>query len=315
MFRWRRKNLLGLQDLTKEEIEYILNTADSFKEISTRPIKKVPALRGKTIASLFFEPSTRTKVSFELAAKRLSADIISLQAASSSILKGETIKDTACNIEAMNVDCIIVRHSSAGVPHMLAKYVRSPVINAGDGAHEHPTQGLLDIYTIREKKQKIKGLKVSIIGDILHSRVARSNIWGLSKMGACVYVCGPQTLIPPLINKMPTKVTTDIKEAISEADVLILLRMQLERQKERFFPTLREYSREYGINLERLKLAKKDVLIMHPGPVNWGMELSKEVAESPYSVILDQVTNGLAIRMAILYLLLQKEGEDNSSFS
>ena len=310
MIRWDRKNLLGLEDLTEDEINHILNTADSFKEISMRPIKKVPTLRGKTIASLFFEPSTRTKISFDLAAKRLSADVVSIQLSSSSILKGETIRDTACNIEAMNIDCIIMRHSCAGAPQLLAKYVKVPVINAGDGAHEHPTQSLLDMYTMKEKKGKIRGLKVSIIGDILHSRVAKSNIWGLSKLGAKVCVCGPATLMPPEIERMPTKATTDIKQALSGADVLIVLRMQLERQKEKFFPTLREYSREYGIDTDRLKLAKKDALIMHPGPINRGIELSQEVADGPYSVILEQVTNGVAVRMAILYLLLQKEEEE-----
>ena len=309
MFKWKRRNLLGLEDLTEDEINYILNTANSFKEISMRPIKKVPTLRGKTIASLFFEPSTRTKISFDLAAKRLSADLVSVQSSSSSILKGETIRDTACNIEAMNIDCIIMRHSCAGAPQLLAKYVKVPVINAGDGAHEHPTQGLLDMYTMKEKKGKIRGLKVSIIGDILHSRVAKSNIWGLSKLGAKVCVCGPAPLMPPEIERMPTKATTDIKQALSGADVLIVLRMQLERQKEKFFPTLREYSREYGIDTDRLKLAKKDVLIMHPGPINRGIELSQEVADGPYSVILEQVTNGVAVRMALLYLLLQKEEE------
>ncbi len=309
MFKWKRRNLLGLEDLTEDEINHILNTADSFKEISMRPIKKVPALRGRTIASLFFEPSTRTKISFDLAAKRLSADLVSVQSSSSSILKGETIRDTACNIEAMNIDCIIMRHSCAGAPQLLAKYVKVPVINAGDGAHEHPTQSLLDMYTMKEKKGKIRGLKVSIIGDILHSRVAKSNIWGLSKLGAKVCVCGPAPLMPPEIERMPTKATTDIKQALSGADVLIVLRMQLERQKEKFFPTLREYSREYGIDTDRLKLAKKDVLIMHPGPINRGIELSQEVADGPYSVILEQVTNGVAVRMALLYLLLQKEEE------
>lgn len=313
MFKWTRNNLLGLQDLTEYEINHILDTTDSFKEISERPIKKVPTLRGKTIASLFFEPSTRTRTSFELAAKRLSADVITINSSSSSVLKGETLKDTARNIEAMNIDCIIMRHPSSGTPALLAKYVKVPVINAGDGTHEHPTQSLLDMYTIREKKKKIKGLKVSIIGDILHSRVARSNIWGLSKLGAKVYICAPATLMPPDIEKLPVKATTDIKEALQDADVVITLRVQLERQKEKFFPTLREYSREYGIDKEKIKFAKDDVLIMHPGPVNLGVELSQDIAEGPYSVILNQVTNGVAIRMAILYLLLQKEEADEST--
>lgn len=305
--KWTRKNLLGLKDLSKEEISHILDTATSFKEISKRAVKKVPTLRGRTVASLFFEPSTRTKTSFDLAAKRLSADVITVQAASSSVLKGETLKDTALNIEAMNIDCIIMRHNSAGAPHLLAKYVKVPVINAGDGAHEHPTQGLLDIYTIREKKKKIKGLKVVIVGDILHSRVARSNIWGLTTLGAEVWVCGPQTMLPPAVDKLPVKATTNLAEALKAADVVIALRIQMERQQEKFFPSLHEYTREFGINTDNIKLAKKDVLIMHPGPVNRGIELSQDIIEGPYSVILEQVTNGLAIRMAVLYLLLQKE--------
>lgn len=313
MFKWTRKNLLGLQDLTEYEINHILDTTDSFKEISERPIKKVPTLRGKTIASLFFEPSTRTRTSFELAAKRLSADVVTINSSNSSVLKGESLKDTARNIEAMNIDCIIMRHPSSGTPHLIAKYVKVPVINAGDGTHEHPTQSLLDMYTIREKKNKIKGLKVSIIGDILHSRVARSNIWGLSKLGAKVYICAPATLMPPDIEKLPVKATTNIRQALQDADVVITLRVQLERQKEKFFPTLREYSREYGIDKEKIKFAKDDVLIMHPGPVNLGVELSQDIAEGPYSVILDQVTNGVAIRMTILYLLLQKEEVDEST--
>lgn len=311
--KWRRRNLLSLEDLDKEEIIHILNTTTSFKEISKRPIKKVPALRGKTIATLFLEPSTRTRASFELAAKRLSADVVSIYSSSSSILKGETLRDTARNIEAMNIDAIIIRHSSSGSPLVLSRYVKVPVINAGDGSHEHPTQALLDIYTIREKKKNLKGLKVSIIGDILHSRVARSNIWGLSKLGAKVCVCGPATLLPSGIEKLPTKVTYKIDEALKDADVVITLRIQLERQKDKFFPSLREYAREYGLNSQNIKLAKKDVLVMHPGPINRGIELSQEVADGPHSVILEQVTNGVAVRMAVLYLLLQKEEKNESA--
>ncbi|MGE4357488.1 MAG: aspartate carbamoyltransferase catalytic subunit [Candidatus Omnitrophota bacterium] len=300
---WIRKDLLGLEDLSKEEIELILETADSFKEISLRPIKKVPTLRGKTVVLFFLEPSTRTRTSFELAAKRLSADTVNISANTSSIMKGESLRDTAKNIEAMKIDIIVIRHSSSGAPHLLAQLVDSSVINAGDGCHEHPTQALLDIFTIKEKKGKISGLKVSIIGDIAHSRVARSNIWGLTKLGAEVTVCGPPTLIPQGIEKFPVKVTYDIKNAIKDADVLNVLRIQLERQKSNLFPSLREYAINFGIDLEKLKLAKPDVLIMHPGPINRGVEISPEVADGPYSVILEQVTNGIAVRMAVLYLL------------
>jgi len=300
---WTRKDLLGLEELSKEEIEFILETADSFKEISQRPIKKVPTLRGKTVVLFFFEPSTRTRTSFELAAKRLSADTLSIAATTSSMVKGETLKDTAKNIEAMKVDIIVMRHSASGAPNLLAKAVASSVVNAGDGCHEHPTQALLDMFTIKEKKGKIAGLKVSIIGDIAHSRVARSNIWGLTKMGAQVTVCAPPTLIPQGIERLPVKVTYDIKEAIKDADVLNILRMQLERQKTNLFPTLREFAINFGIDKEKLKLAKPDILIMHPGPINRGVELSPEVADGPYSVILEQVTNGIAVRMAVLYLV------------
>lgn len=302
---WTRKDLLGLEELSKDEIELILTTADSFKEISQRPIKKVPTLRGKTVVLFFFEPSTRTRTSFELAAKRLSADTLSIAATTSSMVKGETLKDTARNIEAMKVDIIVMRHSASGAPHMLAKAVVPSLINAGDGCHEHPTQALLDMFTIKEKKGKIAGLKVSIIGDIAHSRVARSNIWGLSKLGAQVTVCAPPTLIPQGIERLPVKVTYDIKEAIKDADVLNILRIQLERQQKNLFPTLREFALQFGIDKEKLKLAKPDVLIMHPGPINRGVELSAEVADGPYSVILEQVTNGIAVRMAALFLVSQ----------
>ncbi|MCM8783839.1 MAG: aspartate carbamoyltransferase catalytic subunit [Candidatus Omnitrophica bacterium] len=303
---WTRKDLLGLAELSKEEIELVLDTADSFKEISLRPIKKVPTLRGKTIVLFFVEPSTRTRTSFELAAKRLSADTVSISADTSSMIKGESLKDTAKNIEAMKIDVIVMRHSSSGAPHLLAKAVEASVVNAGDGCHEHPTQALLDLFTIKEKKGKISGLKVSIIGDILHSRVARSNIWGLTKLGAEVTVCGPPTLIPPGMEKFPVKVTYDIKEAIKGADVLNILRIQLERQKSNFFPSLREYAINFGIDRDKLKLAKPDVLIMHPGPINRGVEIFPEVADGPYSVILEQVTNGIAVRMAVLYLVSQE---------
>lgn len=306
---WKRKNLLGLEELSAREIKFILDTAESFKEISLRPIRKVPTLRGKTIVNLFFEPSTRTRTSFELAAKRLSADTVNISASTSSVIKGETLKDTARNIEAMKVDAIIMRHSMPGAPHFLARVVSPSLINAGDGAHEHPTQGLLDIFTIRENKGKVKGLKVVIIGDVAHSRVARSNIWGLIKLGAEVAVAGPATLIPPGIEKMGVKVYYRVEEAIRKADVINVLRIQLERQGRSLLPSLREYRQLFGINRERLKVARPDLLIMHPGPINRGIELDSDVADGPYSVILDQVTNGLAVRMAILYLLVGGKGE------
>lgn len=300
---WKRKDLLGLEELSKEEIELILETADSFKEISQRPIKKVPTLRGKTVVLFFFEPSTRTRTSFELAAKRMSADLVNIQTNASSLLKGETLKDTAKNIEAMKVDIIVIRHSSSGAPHLLAKAVSSSIINAGDGSHEHPTQGLLDLFTVKEHKKKISGLNVSIIGDIMHSRVARSNIWGLTKLGAKVTVCGPATLIPPEIERLGVKVTYNMREAIEGADVINLLRIQLERQSQNLFPSLREYAMNFGLDSEKMKFAKKDVLIMHPGPINRGVEITPQVADGPYSVILEQVTNGIAVRMAVLYLV------------
>lgn len=303
--RWRRKDLLGLEELSKEEILIILEQAQGFKEISERRIKKVPALRGRTVVNLFFEPSTRTRTSFELAAKRLSADIVNISSSTSSAVKGETLKDTAKNIEAMKIDMIVIRHSAPGAPHILAKAVSANVINAGDGAHEHPTQALLDLFTIISKKGKIEGLNVSIIGDILHSRVARSNIWGLTKLGANVTVCGPKTMIPPEIERMGVKVTYDINEAIKNADVLNVLRIQLERQSQGLFPSVREYAVKFGVDREKLQSANKDVLVMHPGPINRGIELTPDVADGPYSVILDQVTNGVAVRMAVLYLISQ----------
>ena len=313
MISWTKHDLLDTQDLSKEEIELILETAKSFKEVSTRDVKKVPVLRGKTIVMLFCEPSTRTRASFELAAKRLSADTINLTPASSSLTKGETVLDMAKNIEAMNVDAIIVRHQTSGIPKMLAENLSSSVLNAGDGCRAHPTQALLDMFTIKEKLGKIEGLKVGIVGDILHSRVARSNIYGLTKLGAKVTVCGPSTLMPIGIEKTGVKVSYDLMEVMKDSDVLMLLRIQLERQKDKFLPSIREYAKKFGVNREKLKHAKKDIVIMHPGPVNRGVELSADVADGEYSVILDQVTNGVAVRMAALYLLLgtkEKNSED-----
>jgi aspartate carbamoyltransferase catalytic subunit len=304
--KWTKKHLLGIEDLTPEEIMIILDTAVGFREVLKRPIPKVPTLRGKTIVNLFCEPSTRTRSSFELAAKRLSADTLNIASASSSFTKGETLKDTARNIEAMKIDMIIMRHSCPGSPHFLSRCVQASVVNAGDGPHEHPTQALLDVMTIKEKLGKVKGLKVSIIGDIAHSRVARSNIWALVKLGAEVTVCGPKTLIPAQIEKMGARVTYDLSEALKGADVLNILRIQFERQQRAFFPSIREYIKCFGVDKEALaKHAKKDVLIMHPGPINRGVEVSQDVADGEYSVILDQVTNGVAVRMAVLFLLSQ----------
>lgn len=300
---WTRKDLLGLQELSAEEIQFILETAKSFREVSMRPVKKVPALRGKTVANLFFEPSTRTRVSFELAEKRLSADSIHVASTTSSVVKGETLMDTAHNIESLKVDVIVLRHGSSGAPHRLAPHVKASVINAGDGINEHPTQALLDMFTILQKKSTIKDLKVSFIGDILHSRVARSNIWGLTKLGAKVTVCGPKTLLPVDVERLGVQATTDLREAVEGADVINLLRIQLERQTQSFFPSIREYVTAYQINQEVLRHAKPDVLIMHPGPVNRGIEITSDVLDGPYSVILDQVTHGIAVRMAVLYLL------------
>jgi aspartate carbamoyltransferase catalytic subunit len=302
----RHKDLLGLANLTADEIDLILRTAEPFKKLFTRSIKKVPTLRGKTVAMLFYEPSTRTRTSFELAATRLSADVLNLSVASSSVQKGESLMDTALNLEAMKVDFIVLRHSVSGAPDLLAKGVRAHVVNAGDGNHEHPTQGLLDLYTIRERKKKLQGLNVAIIGDVLHSRVARSNIWGLTKLGANVRLCGPATLVP---SEMRTafgervEVTYNMKEALDGADVAYVLRLQLERQQEHLFPSLREYHEFYGLDTKKLSWAKKDCMVMHPGPMNRGVEIASNVADGPQSVILDQVTNGIAVRMATLYLL------------
>ena len=298
-----RKDILGIKELSVEEINLILETADSFIEISTREIKKVPTLRGKTIINLFYEASTRTRTSFEIAGKRLSADTINISASTSSVVKGETLIDTAKNLEAMNPDVIVIRHSAAGAPHMLAGLLRQSIINAGDGAHEHPTQALLDMMTIRAKKGGIAGLKVAIVGDIAHSRVARSNIHGLTKMGAAVFVAGPATMIPRDIEKMGVVVHTRIEEAIREADIIMMLRIQTEREKQNLFPSLREYAQYFSLNRKNIGLARKDVLVMHPGPMNRGVEISPDIADGPHSIILDQVTNGVAIRMALLYLL------------
>jgi len=299
----RSKDLLGISDLTPDEITLILDTADAMKEIASRPIKKVPALRGKTVVNLFFEPSTRTRTSFEIAEKRLSADTLNIAIATSSVVKGETLSDTALNLEAMHPDMIVLRHSSSGACHLLSRICRSAIINAGDGMHEHPTQALLDAFTIRERKQQLKGLKVAIIGDLLHSRVLRSNILLLTRMGADVWVCGPPTLMPADIGRFGVNATSSIEAAVSGADVIMLLRIQLERMEGAYFPSLREYFNVFGMTEARLKLANPDVIIMHPGPMNRGVEIASEVADGPYSVILDQVANGVAVRMAVLYLL------------
>lgn len=297
--------MLGLEDLNREEIEFLLATAESFKEVSTREIKKVPALRGKTVVNLFYEPSTRTRVSFEIAAKRLSADVINIASETSSVRKGETLIDTGKNIEALKVDIIVVRHNYSGAAVMLGRHVKASVINAGDGWHEHPTQALLDIFTLKEKLGRIEGLNVSIVGDIAHSRVARSNIWGLTKLGAKVKVCAPSMLIPPAIEDMGVEVTSGIDEALANADAVNVLRMQFERDEENAFPKQLEYFKNFGITRERLERAKKNVIIMHPGPLNRGIEISSDVADGKNSVILEQVTNGIAVRMAALFLVAQ----------
>ena len=301
--QWTKKDLLCLYDLSAEEIEFILDTAAEFKKVSQRRVKKVPALRGKTVVNLFVEPSTRTRVSFELAEQRLSADIVNMQAQSSSLLKGETLLDTVRNIEALQVDLIVMRHSAPGAQAFIARNLKCGVVNAGDGAHSHPTQALLDIFTIREKKGRVAGLNVAIIGDILHSRVARSNIWGLLKLGANVTIAGPATLVPREFEEIGVRVCHNLKDAVANADVVNLLRIQLERQTAGFFPSIGEYARFFGINHDTLKYMKPDALIMHPGPINRGVELTGDVADGEQSVILEQVTNGLAIRMAVLYLV------------
>lgn len=304
------KDLLGIRELTADQINYILDSAAVCKDIFNRDLKKVPTLRGKTVVTLFFEPSTRTRTSFEIAGKWMSADVVNLTVSSSSVAKGESFVDTAKTLEAMGVDLIIIRHSLAGTPKLLADSVKAHVINAGDGAHEHPTQALLDLFTIREHKERIAGLKVVIVGDILHSRVAKSNIWGLTKLGARVSVVGPPTLIPPGIEDLGVTVETDLDQALADADVVNILRIQLERQSKAYFPTLREYSRLYGMNLSRLSKAKPDLLILHPGPANLGVEISEEVSTHCQSVITKQVTNGVAVRMALLYLLTGGGNQD-----
>jgi aspartate carbamoyltransferase catalytic subunit len=304
------KDLLGLRELDTEQIKLILDTAIVCKDIFKRDIKKVPALRGKTVVTLFFEPSTRTRTSFEIAAKWMSADAVNLTVASSSVAKGESFVDTVRTIEAMGVDVIIIRHSLAGTPKLLAESVAAHVINAGDGSHEHPTQGLLDIFTIQQKKGRIAGLKVLIVGDIMHSRVAKSNIWGLTKLGAEVTVVGPPTLIPPGIRDLGVKVETSLDRALCEADVVNILRIQLERQTKAYFPTLKEYAKLFGVNRRRLEESRRDLLVMHPGPANLGVEISEEVSVHEQSVITEQVTNGVAVRMALLYLLTGGGGKD-----
>jgi aspartate carbamoyltransferase catalytic subunit len=299
----RGKDLLGIADLSAEEIRLVLDTAEAMKEIGARPIKKVPTLRGRTVVNLFFEPSTRTRTSFEIAEKRLSADTLSVAAATSSVAKGETLVDTARNLEAMAPDLIVMRHPASGASHLLARVCRSGVINAGDGMHEHPTQALLDAFTIRERKQGIAGLKVAIVGDLLHSRVLRSNLLLLNKLGAEVWVCGPATLIPPGIDRLGARATTSVDEAVEGADVVMLLRIQHERMQGHFLPSLREYFTRFGMTAERLRRAKPDAIVMHPGPMNRGVEIASDVADGPFSVILEQVANGVAVRMAVLYLL------------
>ncbi|MDH5367930.1 MAG: aspartate carbamoyltransferase catalytic subunit [Cyclobacteriaceae bacterium] len=298
-----QKHLLGIKELTREDLELIFETADNFKDVINRPIKKVPSLRDITIANVFFENSTRTRLSFELAEKRLSADVINFSTSNSSVKKGETLLDTVNNILAMKVDMVVMRHSSPGAPHFLAKHIDANIVNAGDGTHEHPTQALLDTFSIRAQFGKIDGLKVAIIGDILHSRVALSNIFALQKLGADVMVCGPNTLLPKYISSLGVKVELDVKKALEWCDVANVLRIQLERQQIKYFPSLREYSLYYGINKKLLDTIDKKITIMHPGPINRGVELSSDVADSEHAIILDQVENGVAIRMAVLYLL------------
>jgi len=300
---WNRKHLLGIADLSPAEIELVLDTAESFREVADRPIKKVPTLRGKTVINLFLEPSTRTRASFEIAEKRMSADNINLGTSGSSLEKGETLTDMALNLQAMSPDILVIRHRHPGVPQLLAKRISASVINAGDGAHEHPTQALLDAMTIRQRKGKLSGLKVTMVGDIEHSRVVRSNIHLLTKMGAKVTVAGPRTMMPPGIAAMGVEVSHDLDQALSGADAVIMLRIQLERGARAAFPSVREYFQMFALTAERLKRAKSDVIILHPGPMNRGVEISSEVADGPYSVILDQVANGVAVRMAVLYLL------------
>jgi aspartate carbamoyltransferase catalytic subunit len=300
---WNRKHLLDIESLSADEIITVLDTARAFKAVGERAIKKVPALRGKTVVNLFVEPSTRTRISFELAEQRLSADVINFSTEASSFKKGETLKDTALNLQALNADFIVMRHSASGAAHFLSRVLNASVINAGDGAHEHPTQALLDAFTIRERKGKIEGLNVTILGDILYSRVARSNIWALTKLGATVTLCGPSTLVPRVFEQMGCRVTYNVEEAIREADIIHLLRIQHERQRKTMFPSINEYTTLFGLNKARLAKTKPDALIMHPGPINRGVEIDSEIADGERSLILDQVTNGLAVRMAVLFLV------------
>jgi len=302
---WTRKHLLGLDELSAEELRFILDTADSFKEVSTRSVKKVPALRGRVVVNAFWEDSTRTRVSFQLAAQRLSADIVDFSEKSSSVSKGETLIDTARNIEAMGVDVIVIRHPAAGAAHLLSRTVKCSVINAGDGAHEHPTQGLLDLYTIRERFGRVEGLKVAIVGDIANSRVARSNLFALTKLGAEVILVGPPTLLPRAFEQLGARVSHDLDSVIGEVDVVNMLRVQFERIKSSQFPTVREFTGMYGLTWDRFQRCKKDVFVMHPGPMNRGIEIQSDIADGPQSGILQQVTNGLAVRMAVLYLVTQ----------
>lgn len=305
---WNRKHLLDIQSLSAEEILTVLDTARAFKAVGERAIKKVPALRGKTVVNLFIEPSTRTRISFELAAQRLTADVINFSAEASSLRKGETLKDTARNLEALNADIIVIRHSASGTPHFLSRFLRASVVNAGDGAHEHPTQALLDAFTIREKKGKIEGLNVTILGDILYSRVARSNIWAMTKLGARVTLCGPATLVPRVFEQMGCRVTYNVEEAIADADIINLLRIQHERQRQTMFPSIGEYTSLFGLTQARMARTKPEALVMHPGPINRGVEIDSEIADSSRSMILDQVTNGLAVRMAVLFLINGGQG-------
>ena len=306
---WSHRHLLGIEQLTAGDIEHILDTAGSFKEILSRPIRKVPTLRGMTVVNLFFESSTRTRISFELAEKRLSADMVNFSASGSSVSKGETLLDTARNIEAMKIDMVVMRHSAPGAPHFLSRYLSSQIINAGDGAHEHPTQALLDLMPLRERHSDFKGLRVTLVGDIMHSRVAMSNILALKKMGAIVSVCGPATLIPREIQSMGVDITYSVEEAIQHSDVLNILRIQLERQQAGLFPSVREYHNVFGITRDKLDKAVKPLTIMHPGPMNRGVEIDSDVADGEHSVILEQVTNGVAVRMAVLYLLAGEGSE------
>jgi aspartate carbamoyltransferase catalytic subunit len=302
-FKWNRKHLLGLRELSREEIEYILDTADSFSEVNTRKIKKVPALRGKVVVNMFFEDSTRTRNSFSIAAGRLSADVIEFTKKASAISKGETLLDTARNLEAMGIDIVVVRHAAAGTAKLLSRSIKASILNAGDGCNEHPTQALLDIYTIRKQKGSLDGLKIGIVGDIANSRVARSNIYGMTKLGAEVTLIGPPTLMPAGVDKLPVKISTDLDAVIEELDVINMLRIQFERLASNPFPSKREYSRFFGLTQERMKRAKKDISVIHPGPMNRGLEIESSVADGPNSLILQQVTNGISVRMAVLFLV------------